>query len=147
MNGDINRQNIFFENKYMGEIKILEADQFMHEIQTWERVMNFYKQENAFLKTRLSQVVDNNTDKAFVNLAEHFNNRFILTDEYISQLTKDNKTQKEIVKQSMLGNQLQDTMMNKLQKKLRTEMEDFEKEISGLKNEFNKKLVSYLKIS
>lgn len=131
----------------MGEIKISGADQFMHEILTWERALNFYMQENAFLKTRLSQVVDNNTDKAFVNLAEHFNNRFILTDEYISQLAEDNKTQKEIVKQSILGNQLQDTLMNKLQKKLRTEMEDFEKEISGLKNEFNKKLVSYLKIN
>ncbi len=147
MKGNINRQNIFFENKYMGEIKISGADQFMHEILTWERALNFYMQENAFLKTRLSQVVDNNTDKAFVNLAEHFNNRFILTDEYISQLAEDNKTQKEIVKQSILGNQLQDTLMNKLQKKLRTEMEDFEKEISGLKNEFNKKLVSYLKIN
>ena len=147
MKGNINRKNIFFENKYMGEIKISGADQFMHEILTWERALNFYMQENAFLKTRLSQVVDNNTDKAFVNLAEHFNNRFILTDEYISQLTKDNKKQKEIVKQSILGNQLQDTLMNKMQKKLRTEMEDFEKEISGLKNEFNKKLVSYLKIN
>ncbi len=147
MKGNINRQNIFFENKYMGEIKICGADQFMHEILTWERALNFYMQENAFLKTRLSQVVDNNTDKAFVNLAEHFNNRFILTDEYISQLTQDNKTQKEIVKRSILGNDLQDILMNKLQKKLRTEMEDFEKEISGLKNEFNKKLVSYLKIN
>ena len=55
--------------------------------------------------------------------------------------------QKELVKQSILGNNLQDEGMNVLQKKLRAAMEHFEKEISKIKNEFNKKLVSFLRIS
>lgn len=146
MEQNINNGNIFFDN-YMGEIKISGADQFMHEILTWERTLDFYKQENAFLKTRLSQVVDNNTDKSFLNLAEHFNNRFVLTDEYIKELIRDIRMQKELVKQSILGNNLQDELMNGLQKKLRAAMEHFEKEISKIKNEFNKKLVSFLRIS
>lgn len=146
MEQNINKGNIFFDN-YKGEIKISGADQFMHEILTWERALDFYKQENAFLKTRLSQVVDNNTDKSFLDLAEHFNNRFILTDEYIKELIRDIRMQKELVKQSILGNNLQDEGMNVLQKKLRAAMEHFEKEISKIKNEFNKKLVSFLRIS
>ena len=146
MEQNINKGNIFFDN-YKGVIKISGADQFMHEILTWERALDFYKQENAFLKTRLSQVVDNNTDKSFLDLAEHFNNRFILTDEYIKELIRDIRMQKELVKQSILGNNLQDEGMNVLQKKLRAAMEHFEKEISKIKNEFNKKLVSFLRIS
>ena len=55
-----------FYIRHMDKIKISAIDHFIHESETWERALNFCKQENAYLKTRLSQVVDNNTDKEFV---------------------------------------------------------------------------------
>ena len=135
--------SIFFDNQIMENIKISGLDQFMHENQMWERTLNFYKQENAFLKTRLSQVVDNNTDKDFVALAENFHNRFLFTDEYIKELCQDIRLQTEFIKKTVPGEKLQDNVVNR-QQKLRIEMEIFEKDISELKNEFNKKLVSYI---
>jgi hypothetical protein len=131
----------------MSNFKISGADQFMHESQTWERALDFYKQENAYLKTRLSHVVDNNSDKVFLALAEQYNNRFVFIDDYIKEFRKDIRMQMEMIKQSLQGNHTQDKVMNRLQNKLRGEMERFEKEISTLKNEFNKKLVTSLGIS
>ncbi len=131
----------------MGKIKISGVDQFLHEILTWERALDFYKQENSFLKTRLAQVVDKNTDKNFIDLAEHFNNRFISSDEYISDIIQDIRFQKNAI-DDHLKNQLKvDHKMDILQTKLRREMDRLETQISILKKEFNKKLVSYLKIN
>ena len=134
---------IFFDKQIMENIKISGLDQFIHENLMWERALNFYKQENNFLKTRLSQVVDNNTDRDFVAMAEQFHNRFLFTDEYIKELCQDIRLQIELIKKIIPGEQLQENVMNR-QQKLRNEMEKFEKDISELKNEFNKMLVSYI---
>lgn len=119
----------------------------MHETQTWVRSLDFYKQENAYLKTRLSQVVDNNSDKVFLVTAEHFHNRFIFIDEYIKELKQDARMQLEMIKQSLAGHHAQDLTMAGLHKKLRGEMSRFEKDIYNLKNEFNEKMVNYFDIS
>jgi hypothetical protein len=131
----------------MSNVRYSGVDQFYHETQTWERTLDFYKQENAFLKTRLSEVVDNNSDKIFLALAEHFNNRFLFMDEYIKEFRKDIRMQVTMIKESLSGNHLQDKVLNNLQAKLRKEMDLFEKDVYVLKTDFNKKLVSYLGIN
>lgn len=131
----------------MGKIKISGVDQFLHEILTWERALDFYKQENSFLKTRLSQVVDKNTDKAFIALAEYFNNRFISSDEYISDIIQDIRFQKNAIDAHLKNKLKVDQKMDVLQTKLRSEMERLETKINLLNSEFNKQLVSYLKIN
>ena len=68
-------------------------EHYRHEYLTWERMLDFFKQENAFLKTRLSQVVDKKTDRDFLAYAEHFQNQFIIKDEFIEMrfnITFDN---------------------------------------------------------
>ena len=62
----------------MASVKLSKPDQFHHENKTWRRLLDFFKQENSFLKTRLSEVLDKSTDKNFLALAEHFQNKFIL---------------------------------------------------------------------
>ncbi len=131
----------------MGKIKISGLDQYLHENLTWERALDFYKQENSFLKTRLAQVVDKNTDKAFIALAEYFNNRFIASDDYITDILQDIRNQKNTINDKMKVNMAIEPKMEVLQTKLRREMERFETEINILKKEFNKQLVSYLKIN
>ena len=134
-------------NNNMSNVKFSGVDQFYHETQTWDRALDFYKQENAFLKTRLSFVVDNNSDKIFLALAEHFNNRFLFMDEYIKEFRKDVRMQVTMIKESLSGNHTQDKVMNNLQVKLRREMDRFEKDIYILKTDFTTKLVSYLGIN
>jgi len=99
-------------------------------------MLDFFKQENSFLKNRLSEVLDVSTDKNFLALAEQFQNKFILKDEYIDELRHDINKQELNLKDTS-----QNTVDNKLirlQEKLRNEMEYFEKDFNKLKNEFNK---------
>ena len=139
-----NRTATPFYMRHMDKIKISAIDHFIHESETWERALNFCKQENAYLKTRLSQVVDNNTDKEFVELAEHFQNRFLFTDEYVRELCRDIRLQLDQVKKIISPDKLHNRAIQRMQDKLRKEMEKFERNFSSLRNEFNQKLVSYI---
>ena len=122
---------------YMSSV-ILNTGQFQHEHKTWSRLLEFFKQENAFLKNRLAEVVDQNTDKIFLAHAEHFQNKFIIKDEFIDELRHDINTLKDsltVKPETLIHNKL-----IKRQEKLRNEMEYFEKDFNQLKNEFNKYL-------
>lgn len=124
----------------MAPVKISKPDQFHHENKTWGRLLEFFKQENIFLKNRLSEVVDHSTDKEFLALAEQFQNKFIIKDEIIDELRHDINLQSV----DLINNNdsLVDSKLIKRQEKLRNEMEYFEKDFIQLKNEFNKYLSS-----
>ncbi len=124
----------------MSRIKISGVDQFLHENLTWDRALDFYLQENAFLKTRLSQVVDKNMGKDFVVLAERFNNSFIHNDECIKDLQNDIHTLQKTLKLTINGSTVDENKMIRQQNKLRNEMGFFEKDFAKLKNEFNQYL-------
>ena len=122
----------------MVPVKVSKPDQFQHENKTWNRLLEFFKQENTFLKNRLAEVVDHRTDKEFLALAEQFQNKFILKDEYIDELRHDlNIQDQDLINSNKIP---VDAKLIKKQEKLRNEMEYFEKDFSMLKNEFNKYL-------
>lgn len=130
--------------KMAGSI-ISKPEQFHHENKTWERSLEFFKQENTFLKVRLSEVLDHKTNKDFLALAEQFQNQFILKDEYIDELRHDVREQEQMLKEHFIL--LKPELENKLVKKqvrLRNEMEYLEKDFTHLRNEFNKYLASVL---
>lgn len=140
-------KNILLLDTGMGNINISGKEHYLHEYQAWSRALSYLLQENAYLKTRLAQVLDINTDKQFVDLAEHFQNSFIFNDELIRELEKDIRTQQETLKKSDMAtipDKDRDAFIKK-QDKLRNEMEYFEKKFSLMKNEFNHYLVSHLK--
>ncbi|MEP7254465.1 MAG: hypothetical protein ABI666_01750 [Ferruginibacter sp.] len=126
----------------MATVKISKPEQFQHENKTWSRLLEFFKQENTFLKNRLAEVVDHSTDKDFLALAEHFQNKFIIKDEYIDELRHDINAQEQVLIKK--DNILLDGKTIKKQERLRNEMEYLEKDFANLKNEFNKYLSSVL---
>jgi L-lactate utilization protein LutC len=124
---------------------ISKLDQYHHEHLTWERMLDFFKQENAFLKTRLSQVLDRKIDKEFLALAEQFQNQFIIKDDFIDELKHDiNEMETAVKESSVLMKIVPDIKVETKHNKLRNEMEYLEKNFAQLKNEFNKYLVSVL---
>ena len=129
----------------MDAVKISKSQQFQHENKTWSRSIDFFKQENNFLKTRLSEVVDQKTEKDFLALAEHFQNRFIVKDEFMDELKHDINVQDRMLKENISAviNSMNDRLAKK-QDKLRNEMEYLEKDFAQLKNEFNKYLATVL---
>ena len=126
----------------MPPVKISMIEQFHHENKTWIRLLEFIKQENYFMKNRLSEVLDHSVDKDFLALAEQFQNKFILKDEYIDELRHDVNHQDQILTDSYGG--MLDNKMTKTQEKLRNEMDYFEKDFYRLKNEFNTYLSSVI---
>ncbi len=129
----------------MTDIKISKAEQYSHEVLTWRRVLEFFKDENSFLKTRLSKVVDQHTDKNFLELAEQYQNNFILKDDYINELRHEINFQESKLKEAIEADLKipNKTVLNK-QTQLRNEIEFLEKEFTKLKNEFNKYLNTIL---
>ena len=119
-----------------------KTEQFLHENITWKRLLDFFIQENSFLKTRLSEVVDRETDQIFIATAEHFQNEFILKDEYIHDIESDIKGHEKNLQLAFLQKRMPDSKTCKKQEKLRNEISYLEKEFSDLKNQFNKYLLS-----
>ena len=119
-----------------------KTEQFLHENITWKRLLDFFIQENSFLKTRLSEVVDKETDKSLIAEAEHFQTEFILKDEYVHDIEHDIKEQEKNLKASLTQKTSPDYKTCKKQDKLRNEMTYLEKEFSHLKTQFNKYLLS-----
>jgi hypothetical protein len=115
-----------------------KLQQFHHENMTWVRSLDFLKQENSHLKNRLSEVVDITTDRTVLAQAEHFQNQFIIKDEFLDQLRHDVNEQERILSERYVrgGNAVDDYVSNR-QRKLREQMEYLEKDFTSLRNEFN----------
>lgn len=68
----------------------------LEELRSWHRSLEFYKQETAFLKCRLSEIVDQTEGINFIKTAEHYQNKFLQTDvalEKIQQKIQSFKTE------------------------------------------------------
>jgi hypothetical protein len=129
----------------MNNIKISKSEQFYYENRAWVRSLDFYKLENTFLKTRLSEVVDQRIGKEFLPLAEHFQNEFIIKDEFIQELIHDSNHQQRQLEDGLIHDkELPDNKTIKKQDKLRNEIEYLEKDFARLRNEFNKYLAAVL---
>jgi hypothetical protein len=120
-------------------------EQFHHENMTWVRSLDFFKQENNYLKNRLSEVVDVSSDKTFLAQAEHFQNQFIIKDEFVDELKHDINEQEKILMEKYIktGNGIDETGIVR-QKNLREQMEYLEKDFTSLRNEFNNYLTKIL---
>ena len=121
-----------------------KTDQVVQECMAWERLLDFFKQENSHLKIRLSDVLDNKTDKDFLALAEHFQNQFILKDEFVDEMSHDVREQEKTLVVVAEKKAIIEERLIKKQQKIRNEMEFLEKDFNRMKNEFNKYLVSVL---
>ena len=111
--------------------------QFRHESDTWKRYLQFIQQENNHLKTRLSQVLQHDTDEQFLERAEYFQSKFIAEDDTVNMLRQDihefdNILSKEIPEDA---NTLKD--LQKKLKKMHKDMEIVERQFNKLKSDFN----------
>src|SRR5690348_3220438 len=108
--------------------------QIKHELMSWLRLTEFLRQENALLKYRLSELVDNSDDDNFLQIAEHFQNEFLLKDEALKSLIKDLSDYSDMVVK-------QERVSLIIHAKLRKKIHTFEEKYSRLSIEFNKKML------
>ena len=89
-------------------------------------------------------MVDHKTEPDFLALAEQFQNKFILKDEFISEITHDVKTQELLLTEDAVRRNPTEEKLIKKQQKLRNEIEYLEKDFNVAKTEFNKFISSVL---
>ncbi len=118
-------------------------EQYWHENIMWERTLDFYLQQNAFLKTRLSQILDSTPDKQFLPKAEYFQTRFIQNDTSLKDMSVDI----DILRRSMENGSTDEKKILLRHNKLNNEINNFEKNFAALKTEFNLYLVAIKKAS
>jgi hypothetical protein len=111
--------------------------QFRHESDTWKRYLQFIQQENNHLKTRLSQVLQHDTDEQFLERAEYFQSKFIAEDDTVNMLRQDiheldNMLSKEMPEDANTIKELQKKL-----KKMHKDMEIVERQFNKLKSDFN----------
>ena len=111
--------------------------QFEKEHVEWEKILQDLNQENALLKYRLSEIVDDNEDHSFLQMAEYFQNELLLKDETLKKLIKQRR---ELAAIMVKEQPLSQNMIVK-QQELRIKILRFEKKFVGLSREFNEKMV------
>ena len=121
-------------------MKIVKNNQIEHEHKACRRSLEFFKQENALLKYRLSEIVDSNEESGFLQLAEYFQNELLLKDEKLNKLIN------ELHQISDQFRELENIkgMPEKLlliQDQFRHDMLDFENSFLLLSKDFNKKML------
>lgn len=120
-------------------MKIVNKNQFMQEHTAWQRRLEFFRQENALLKYRLSEMVDHNEEKDFLQMAEYFQNELLVKDEVLNKLIKEYKNISDTFDEQ------NDEMISKKiihrHDELRNRISRFEKEFLHLSDEFNQKML------
>lgn len=111
--------------------------QYRHESETWKRYLQFIQQENNFLKTRLSQVLQNDTDIDFLERAEIFQNKFLSEDETVHLLRQDVHDMEDMLTVNYNETETVPAELVKKFKKLSRDMETVERQFHKLKTDFN----------
>jgi hypothetical protein len=123
-----------------GHKNAVTALQFMHEVDTWKRLLEFIQGENVFLKTRLAEVTREITDAAWLEQAELFQTRFLAEDDAIALLRRDVAELEAWLKREIFEDGSIIKEVRKKHRKLRQEIEMNEQRFNRLKFEFNNRL-------
>lgn len=126
--------------KIDGLMKYSLQHQVILETRSWLRRLEFFIEENALLKFRLSEIVDHNENETTISLAEFFQNEMLLIDGRAKYLKRTILNfSKKIVEEEQTY--LPDTYEKK-QKRIRENMVNFEKQFLHLSNEFNARIAN-----
>jgi citrate synthase len=124
-------------------MKVENQNQFGHEHTAWQRKLDFLMQENALLKYRLSEIVDCNEEKGFLQMAEYFQNELLLKDEALNKLIKKLKIFADQFHVQNDRSKLEEII--KSHDELRNCISQLEKEFLHLSNQFNQKMLRSIK--
>ena len=120
---------------------ILKNNQIEQEHKSWQRTIEFLRQENALLKYRLSEMVDNNEENYFLQTAEYFQNELLIKDDMLKKLVDELQKYTEFIKNNNAPSEKIIPMHNKL----RNEIIIFQKEYLILSKDFNEKMLRIFK--
>lgn len=117
--------------------------QYMFETSSWIRLMDFLHQENAYLKTRLSEVMDDITNNQHLALAEHFQNQFLVKDDAYDHMKNDLQRHVEKWNQQTMSDETNAILsLRKIHTRLKEQIDYIEREHAVLRKDYNTYLIS-----
>jgi hypothetical protein len=117
--------------------------QYMFETSSWVRLIDFLHHENSFLKTRLSEVIDDITSSHNLALAEHFQTQFIVKDDVYDHMKHDLKRHIEKwSQQTSTEESMHVQSLKKIHARLKEQIDYIEKDHSILRKDYNTYLIS-----
>ncbi len=111
---------------------------YVFENNGWIRLVEFLNQENSIMKTRLSEVMDQIHDREKLEIAEVFQDKFIINDDVFDHLINDLKIENkkwELYKKNDLNISLSELTINHFAHKL--EIERMVQALDILKKDYN----------
>ena len=116
---------------------------YMFETSSWIRLMDFLHQENAYLKTRLSEVMDDITNNQNLALAEHFQNQFLVKDDAYDHMKNDLQRHVEKWNQQTMSDETNAILsLRKIHTRLKEQIDYMEREHAVLRKDYNTYLIS-----
>jgi len=113
-----------------------KINQLQIEVNTWKRLLNFFKDENIYLKNRLSDILKNGFERKFLDEFENFQTKFIKQDEVISLLRNDTAELDKLLN-GYLNAGIIDESVDKKLAHLRNNMANYERQFFQLQLNFN----------
>ena len=126
--------NRLSSNRIMEQVKI---NQLQIEINTWKRLLNFFREENVCLKNRLSDILKNGFNRKLLEEFENFQTKFIKQDEMISLLRNDAAELDKLLLNEKSGAIISDDKIDRKLDYLRTNIANSEKQFFQLQLNFN----------
>jgi len=117
--------------------------QYMFETSSWIRLIDFLHLENAYLKTRLSEVMDDITNNQNLALAEHFQNQFLVKDDAYDHMKNDLQRHVEKWNQQTMSDETNAILsLRKIHTRLKEQIDYIEREHAVLRKDYNTYLIS-----
>ena len=113
-----------------------KINQLQIEVNTWKRLLNFFKEENVYLKNRLSDILKNGFDRKFLDEFENFQTKFIQQDEVVSLLRNDTAELDKLLDCDLNAGIIDESVDKKLAH-LRNNMANYERQFFQLQLNFN----------
>lgn len=124
---------------------ISNARQYQFENASWIRLIEFLTQENAHMKNRLSEILDDINDRSNLELAEGFQSQFIIKDDLYVHLLHELKGEAKKIRDAKTSEK--NTIspeLKKTHKDFRNQLELIERDHGHLKKDYNTFLYSLL---
>jgi len=109
------------------------------DLQFLQNKLEHFNQENAVLKYRLSEMVDNDAENNFLQMAEYFQNELLLNDDMLKKLVKEFQEFSDLIYESPKGPLLTEKI-NENRHSLSKAISNFEKRFEVLSNEIKTKM-------
>ncbi len=120
--------------------------QYIFESSAWMRLIDFFHRENSFLKTRLSEVLEEIEDRDNLAMAEHFQNQFIIKDDVYDHMKHDiNRHMEKWKVDPFLENSTSTQALKKTHAKLKEQVDYIERDHSILRKDYNTYLMTLSK--